>query len=138
MTDVYSKSKRSEIMARVKNRKTNPEDQVARLLRRLKVRYQRNVRSLAGEPDLVIRSARTVIFVHGCFWHNHGGCKRAKLPATNRAFWKRKITGNKKRDARIARQLRKEGWHVLTIWQCALRDPERVVKRLRRTLSYTT
>jgi DNA mismatch endonuclease (patch repair protein) len=132
MADVYTKAKRSEIMARVKNRKTNPEEKVAALLRKIKVRYRRNVRSLTGEPDFVIRSGHTVVFVHGCFWHNHGGCGRAKLPATNRAFWKRKITGNKKRDVRIARQLRKEGWHVLTIWQCALRNPAQVLRRLER------
>jgi DNA mismatch endonuclease (patch repair protein) len=137
MADVYTKAKRSEIMARVKNRKTNPEEQVARILRNLKVRYRRNVRLLTGEPDFVIRSAGTVVFVHGCFWHNHGGCKRAKLPVTNRVFWKRKITGNKRRDARIARQLRKAGWHVLTIWQCALREPEQVGIRLRRALACT-
>ncbi len=132
MTDVYTKAKRSEIMARVKNRRTKPEEKVAALLRRLKVRYRRNVRSLAGEPDFVIRSAQTVVFVHGCFWHNHVGCKRGKLPATNRAFWKRKITENKRRDARVARQLRKNGWHVLTIWQCGLRNSERVLNRLNR------
>ena len=91
-----------------------------------------NVRSLMGEPDFVIRFAQTVVFVDGCFWHNHGGCKRGKLPATNRAFWESKIMGNKKRDARIARQLRKDGWHVLTIWECRLRKPEEVKRRLSR------
>jgi len=134
MTDVYSKSKRSEIMARVKNRKTAPEEQVAALLRKLKVRYRRNVRSLSGEPDFVVRSAQTAVFVHGCFWHNHSGCNRAKLPNTNKHFWKQKIEGNRRRDAGIVRRLRSEGWHVLTIWQCALRKPERVLKRLKRAL----
>lgn len=134
MADVYTKAKRSEIMARVKNRRTNPEEQVAALLRKLKVRYRRNVRSLTGEPDFVIHSAQTVVFVHGCFWHNHSGCKRAKLPSTNRGFWKKKIEGNRRRDARTARKLRKWGWHVLTIWQCSLRNPERVFKRLNRAI----
>jgi len=134
MVDVYCKAKRSDIMSQVKSRRTNPEEQVAALLRKLKLRYRRNVKSLPGEPDFVVGSAHTVLFVHGCFWHNHTGCNRAKLPTTNKVFWKRKITGNKKRDARIARQLRKDGWHVLTIWQCALRNPERVLRRLERAL----
>jgi len=134
MTDVYSKSKRSQIMARVKNRKTAPEEQVAALLRKLKVRYRRNVRSLSGEPDFVVGSAQTVVFVHGCFWHNHSACNRAKLPNTNKHFWKQKIEGNRRRDARIVRRLRSDGWHVLTIWQCALRKPDRVLKRLKRAL----
>ncbi|MBN2136284.1 MAG: DNA mismatch endonuclease Vsr [Sedimentisphaerales bacterium] len=121
-------------MARVKNRRTKPEECVAAMLRRLGVRYRRNVRSMIGEPDFVIGALRTVVFVHGCFWHNHPGCKRAKLPATNREFWKKKIMGNRKRDARIARRLRKEGWHVITIWQCRLAKVEQVRRRLSRLL----
>lgn len=137
VVDIYSKSKRSEIMSRIKNRKTDPEEKVAGLLRRLHIRYKRNVKSLSGQPDFVVSSAETVIFVHGCFWHNHPNCHRAKLPKTNRKFWKRKIEGNRKRDDRIARLLRKEGWHVMTVWQCALRNPERVLRRLRRMLVET-
>ena len=132
MVDIYSKSKRSEIMSNVRNRKTSAENKVAHLLQELKVKYQRNVRSLPGEPDFLVTSAKTVVFVHGCFWHNHSNCNRAKLPKSNRSFWKRKIEGNRKRDERIARLLRKEGWHVITVWQCALRNPEHVLRRLRR------
>lgn len=131
MADIYSKSKRSEIMSHVRNRRTLPEDMVARLLRQLRIRYKQNVRTLPGEPDFVVSSARTVIFVHGCFWHNHSKCSRAKLPKTNRGFWRRKIEQNRRRDARIARLLRKEGWHVMTIWQCTLRNGERVLRRLK-------
>ena len=132
MVDIYSKSKRSEIMSHVRNRKTSAENKVAHLLKELKVKFRRNVRSLPGEPDLLVTSAKTVVFVHGCFWHNHSNCNRAKLPKSNRRFWKRKIEGNRKRDKRIARLLRKEGWHVITVWQCALRNPEHVLRRLRR------
>jgi DNA mismatch endonuclease (patch repair protein) len=134
MADVYNKSKRSEIMSRVRSRNTKPEDVVARMLRMLRVRFRRHVTSLAGEPDFVVSSAKTAIFVHGCFWHNHSNCKRAKLPTTNRAFWKKKINGNKRRDARIAKLLRKQGWQVITVWQCALRNQDRVKNRLSRML----
>jgi DNA mismatch endonuclease (patch repair protein) len=135
MTDVYTKAERSEIMARIKGSNTSPEKTVASILRKLKVKFQSNVKSLPGQPDFVIPLSKTVIFVNGCFWHNHTNCKRAKLPTTNRAFWKRKILGNKRRDSRIIRSLRKEGWRVFTIWQCALRNENRIMKRLCRLLS---
>ena len=134
MADVYSKSKRSEIMSHVKNRGTLPEERVASLLRRLRIRYKRNVKYLPGEPDFVISSAKSVIFVHGCFWHNHTNCKRAKLPKTNRSFWRRKIEKNRRRDARVARLLHKQGWHIITVWQCKLGKPDIVLRRLRRLL----
>lgn len=134
MADVYSKAKRSEIMSRIKGARTGPEHQVAGLLRKVRVRYRRHVKSLRGQPDFVVPSAKTVIFVHGCFWHGHGNCKRASLPSTNRPFWRKKISGNAKRDARISRYLRRQGWHVITVWQCKLRKPERVMRRLARML----
>lgn len=132
MADVYSKQKRSTIMARVKTRQTGPEQHVAAILRRLGVRFRRNVRRLPGQPDFVIDAASTVVFVHGCFWHGHSACPRAKLPSTNAAFWRRKIAGNAKRDRRNARALRRQGWHVITVWQCRLRRPATVARRLRR------
>jgi len=135
MTDIYTKSRRSEIMARIKDRKTSPENAVASILRKLKIQFRRNEKSLPGQPDFVIPLNKTVIFVNGCFWHNHTNCNRAKLPSTNRAFWKRKILGNKQRDQRIARLLRKRGWHVIRIWQCNLREPERVIKRIKRIIN---
>ena len=134
MADNLTKAQRSYCMSRVKNCRTAPEDAVAAMLRRLRARFRRNVKSLPGNPDLVVPAARTAIFVHGCFWHRHPDCNRAALPKTNKAFWKRKIAGNSKRDARNARLLRRKGWHVLTVWQCRLRDPDRVLKRLRRAL----
>jgi len=134
MADVYTKAKRSEIMSHIKGRNTSPEHAVAHLLRILKIRYRRNVKAIIGQPDFVIYPAKTIIFVHGCFWHNHTNCKRAKLPTTNKVFWKRKILGNKRRDVRIMRLLRKQGWRVVTIWQCSLRQPEKVSRRIAKAL----
>jgi len=131
MTDVYTKAKRSEIMSRVKNKRTAPEDRVALILRALGIRYRRNVKTLPGKPDFVVSAKRTVIFVNGCFWHGHRNCKRSKLPGSNRDFWKEKIRSNRRRDARTARALRRQGWRVWTIWQCHLRNPEAVRQRLR-------
>lgn len=134
MADIYSKAKRSEIMAKVRTRRTAPEESVASLLRRLRVRYRRNVGSLPGAPDFVVSTKKVAVFVHGCFWHGHSNCKRAKLPSTNTEFWTKKISGNIRRDRRNERLLRKEGWRVVTIWQCRLRKPESVSRRLGRFL----
>ena len=130
MTDVYSKAKRSEIMSRVRNKKTTPEDKVAQILRQLGIAYRRNLKTLPGKPDFVIYRRRTVLFVNGCFWHGHENCKRAHLPDTNRDFWAVKIAKNKRRDAKIQRMLRREGWHVWILWQCRLRRPAQIRRRL--------
>lgn len=134
MTDVYSKGKRSEIMSRVRNKRTGPEDKVAAILRELGIRYARNVTTLPGKPDFVIRPKQTLIFVNGCFWHGHSNCKRTKLPHSNRGFWVAKIGKNKRRDTRTRRTLREEGWHVWVVWQCRLRKLQQVRRRLSRLL----
>ena len=135
MADIYDKAKRSEIMSCVKHTRTAPEEKVAGLLRKLKVKYRRNVKFLPGQPDFVIKFAETVIFVHGCFWHAHQNCKLARRPKTNKAFWLKKAVDNRRRDLRVNRSLRKQGWHVITIWQCRLRKTDQVLKRLKRMLS---
>ncbi len=134
MADIYDKAKRSELMSRVKHTRTAPEEKVAGLLRKLKVKYRRNVKSLPGQPDFVIKSAKTVVFVHGCFWHAHPNCKLARRPKTNKKFWLRKATDNRSRDLRKNRLLRKDGWHIITIWQCRLGKPDFVLNRLKRIL----
>ena len=134
MSDIYTKEKRSELMRAVKQKGTGPEEKVAVLLRKLKIRYRRNAKSLPGSPDFVVKSAKTVIFVHGCFWHGHPNCKLARRPKTNRKFWEQKVVDNRKRDRRKERLLRKQGWHVMTIWQCKLRNIELVMNRLKRML----
>jgi DNA mismatch endonuclease (patch repair protein) len=135
MADIYDKAKRSEIMSCVKHARTAPEEKVASLLKKLKIKYRRNVKSLPGQPDFVIKFAETVIFVHGCFWHAHQNCKLARRPKTNKAFWLKKAVDNRRRDLRVNRSLRKQGWHVITIWQCRLRKTDQVLKRLKRMLS---
>ncbi len=132
MSDIYRKEKRSELMRAVKQKGTGPEEKVAGLLRKLKVKYRRNAKSLPGSPDFVVRSAKTVIFVHGCFWHGHPNCKLARRPKTNRKFWEQKVVDNRKRDHRKERLLRKQGWHVMIIWQCRLKKPEQVKRRLEK------
>lgn len=134
VADVYTKSKRSEIMSRVRNKGTTPEESVGTFLRDLGMKYRRNDRTLPGQPDFSIKSKKTAIFVNGCFWHGHRNCARAKLPQTNAVFWATKIAINKRRDRRAMRKLREKGWRVITIWQCRLRKPDNVRARLARRL----
>ncbi len=134
MVDIYNKNKRSEIMSRVRRSHTGLEEKVKLILKELKIRFRRNVKNLPGSPDFVISSARTVIFVHGCFWHAHTNCKLARRPKTNKKFWINKAIDNKRRDSRKNRLLRKDGWHIITIWQCRLKEPEKVARRLKRIL----
>lgn len=101
-------------------------------MRRLRCRFRGNVAAIPGKPDIVIVGQRKVVFVHGCFWHGHKGCPRASRPQTNRTFWERKISGNMKRDARLMRKLRKDGWRVLVVWQCQTKDLARLEGRLSR------
>ncbi len=119
-------------MARIKGRDTSPEKSVHRCLRRLGIRFRGNVASLPGTPDFVIQGQKKVIFVHGCFWHGHKGCRRSERPETNRPFWDKKIDGNIERDRRNLRELKKEDWKVLVIWQCQIKDENEVMKRLLR------
>jgi DNA mismatch endonuclease (patch repair protein) len=133
--DVYSKSKRSEIMSRVKNKRTSPEEKVAALLSEFRFRYRQNDRTLPGNPDFSIRSRKVAIFVNGCFWHGHRNCSRAKLPQTNVGFWTSKIELNKSRDRRAIRELHRMGWSVITVWQCRLRQPQKIATKLAHRLA---
>jgi DNA mismatch endonuclease (patch repair protein) len=119
-------------MASIKGRNTSPERVVKACLRQLHYRYRSNVKTLEGTPDIVLVGRKKLIFIHGCFWHGHKGCPRASRPETNREFWNRKIEGNIKRDARILRQLKKNDWRVLVIWQCQTKNIARLENRLKR------
>jgi len=131
MTDIFTPAERSRIMAAVRSKDTAPERIVRRIVQHMGLRFRLHRRSLPGSPDLVFPGRSRVIFVHGCFWHAHtcGGCR---IPATNRAFWVKKLTGNAERDRRAVRLLRRAGWKVLVIWECqtAPRRRDRLAERL--------
>jgi DNA mismatch endonuclease (patch repair protein) len=121
-------------MSRIRGKNTNPEMKVRSLLHSLGYRYRLHVRDLPGHPDIVLPKHRVVIFVHGCFWHMHK-CRFGRVvPKTNAEFWQTKRSGNTERDRRNARQLRKVGWTVLTVWECETRSQEKLKSKLEARL----
>lgn len=125
---------RSEIMGRVRAKNMRPEVAVRRLVFALGYRYRLHAKDLPGCPDLVFRPRRKVIFVHGCFWHRHANCALARLPKSRLDFWEPKLEGNRKRDEKNSRALARQGWKVLTVWECELKDALRLERRIRRFL----
>ncbi len=134
MADVFSPLERSEIMSRITGKNTAPELIVRRVVHALGYRFRLHRAELPGKPDIVLVKQRKVIFVHGCFWHGHARCKRAALPTSNVPFWISKISKNKARDRRIKAKLRRTGWRILEIWQCQLKDPDRLAANVIRFL----
>lgn len=132
MPDSNSVKRRSEIMARVGKKNTAPELALRKILSRMGYRYRLHGR-LPGSPDIVFRQRKKVIFVHGCFWHGHP-CRQSNKSKTNVDYWEAKILKNQKRDHRTARKLRREGWGVLTVWECELRNQQRISRRVQRFL----
>lgn len=132
--DSLSPAERSEIMARVRSTNSRPELFVRGLVFALGYRYRLHANDLPGRPDIAFRKLRKVIFVHGCFWHRHTACALARLPKSRLDFWVPKLEGNRKRDEKNKRALRRQGWKVLTIWECQLKNSERVGARIRRFL----
>lgn len=131
--DVISREKRSEIMRAIKGKNTKPEIAVRKLLHSLGYRFRLHGKALPGSPDLVFASRKKAIFVHGCFWHGHA-CKRNRRPNSNQAYWMEKAANNKRRDARVKRALTKMGWKHHTVWECGLKKPALLAKRLQRFL----
>lgn len=122
-------------MAAVHSKNTKPEMVVRKLVFGMGYRYRLHSAKLPGKPDMVFPGKCKVIFVHGCFWHRHKGCRYATSPKTRVDFWEGKFTANVARDKRTERELKKLGWSVLTVWQCQLKEPERLAKRLDDFLS---
>lgn len=125
MADIFTKQKRSRIMSKITGKETKPEILVRKYLFANGFRYRKNAKELPGKPDIVLPKFKTVIFVHGCFWHGHKGCNKSALPSTNTKFWKEKISKTVERDKTKARKLLQAGWNVLTIWQCELQSKVR-------------
>lgn len=117
-SDIFTKEKRSQIMSKVGSKDTKPEKLVRSALHRLGYRFRLHDKKLPGKPDLVLPKYKTVIFVHGCFWHQHSGCGKASIPRTNRAFWQEKLEKNVIRDRKVNVQLTEMGWNVITVWEC--------------------
>lgn len=132
--DHMSPGKRSALMARIRGTDTRPEQRVRSVAHRLGFRFRLHVRGLPGRPDLVFPRLRKIILVHGCFWHQHD-CPRGTRPASNVAFWTEKLDRNQARDRTVLRQLRRQGWRVIVIWECQTNDPARLSRRLGRFLS---
>lgn len=120
MTDVVDSKTRSRMMAGIKGKNTRPEILVRSALHRQGFRFKLHDKTLPGKPDLVLPKYKAIINIHGCFWHGHD-CKFFKVPSTRTAFWLAKINGNKSRDGLQKEALLKQGWRVLTVWECALR-----------------
>ena len=135
MTDTVSKKIRSKIMSSVSGKNTKPEILLRSLLHRAGYRFRIHSQHLPGKPDIYLPKFRTVIFVHGCFWHRHVGCKKTTTPRSNKKFWDQKFRDNKARDARNERLLKKSGFTVLTVWECELKNPQKVLSSLRKTLN---
>ena len=118
MADVQSPTTRSYNMSRIRGKDTKPEEMVRKYLFSKGFRYRKNVTSLPGKPDIVLPKYKTCIFVNGCFWHGHEGCKYFIWPKNNAEFWKNKITGNVERDLYQRHTLQAMGWNVIVIWEC--------------------
>ncbi len=139
--DTISKDHRSWNMSRIKCRDTRPEVIVRSLLHHMGYRFRTNSKGLLGRPDIVLAKYKTVVFVHGCFWHRHQKCRYAYEPKSRVDFWKQKFLSNVSRDRRVQRALRKAGWHVLIVWECEVvrtSARSRLIKRLARIAALTT
>lgn len=121
MSDVLTKAQRSYNMSRIRSKDTKPEEIVRKYLFSKGLRYRKNDKRYPGHPDIVLPKYHTVVFVHGCFWHRHPGCKYASVPKTNSEFWKKKFDRNVERDKEEQHKLKEMGWRVLIVWECELK-----------------
>ena len=134
MADSISRERRSANMRKIRSTDTSPELAVRRLVHSLGYRFRLHRKDLPGKPDLVFPSRRKVIFVHGCFWHQHRNCIDGRVPKSRRDYWIAKLQRNVERDLQSQRRLRRAGWSVMTIWECQTKDPELLKQRITRFL----
>ena len=132
MTDHLTKEKRSWNMSSIRSKNTKPEIFVRSLLHRMGYRFRLHRKDLPGKPDILLPKYKTVIFVHGCFWHGHKGCKRSNIPKSNQEYWIPKINRNIQRDKEHYKQLKKIGWQAIILWECQCKritDIERTLQK---------
>ncbi len=133
--DTFTRKKRSWIMGRIRSKNTKPEIIARSVLHRMGFRFSLRRKDLTGRPDIVLPKHKTVVFVHGCFWHRHRTCRIFSMPKSRVSFWKKKFEQNVSRDRKNQCELRKLGWNVLVLWECQImRDPEKLVKLLLKKL----
>lgn len=135
MTDTLSKEKRSWNMSRIKNKDTKPEIITRSMLHRMGYRFRLHRKDLPGKPDIVLPKYKTVILVHGCYWHRHKGCKYAYNPKSRIEFWQKKFKENIKRDNKQKRALNQLGWNVIVVWECETKTPIKLENELRKKIS---
>lgn len=128
--DKVSQEERSRIMSHVRSKDTKPEKQVRSLLHRLGFRFRLQRRDLPGTPDIVLPKYKTVLFVHGCFWHRHAGCKHATSPKSNMSYWQKKFERNQRRDFAVQQELAALGWKTVVVWECELKDAAKLTQEL--------
>jgi DNA mismatch endonuclease (patch repair protein) len=131
MADVHTKEQRSYNMSRIRSTNTKPEMLVRRFLHANGFRYKLHDKKLPGKPDIVLPKYKTIIFVHGCFWHGHAGCKYYVVPKTRTDWWLNKINGNIANDTKAIKALKKEGWKIINLWECDLK-----LLKIDKTLSH--
>ena len=130
MADAVSKAVRSQIMSNVPQRNTSPERLVRSFLHRLGYRFRLHRRDLPGSPDIVLPKHRIAIFVHGCFWHQHRGCRKSRRPASNTDYWNPKLDAIVLRDKKKIRELKALGWQVIVVWQCEAQNIKSLSRKL--------
>ncbi len=128
--DIISKEKRSWNMSRIRAKDTRPEKAVRSALHKAGYRFRLHSRSLPGKPDIVLAKYKTTIFVHGCFWHRHRGCKLTYMPKSRIGFWNAKFEENVKRDVNARKALRKLGWKVIVIWECEISESQKFRRKV--------
>lgn len=126
MTDIVDQQTRSRMMSGIRGKNTKPELALRRALHGRGFRFRLHSGKVHGRPDLFLPKHRAVVFVHGCFWHRHEGCRYATVPVTRPEFWRAKFDANVARDNAVRTRLLQDGWRVATVWECALRKPERL------------
>lgn len=135
MADRITKEQRSKIMSQIRSKDTKPERRVRSLLHSMGYRFRLQRKELPGTPDIVLPKYRTVILVHGCFWHRHRGCKYCKTPSSNKSYWTKKFTRNTRRDIKQRKMLEQNGWKVSIIWECETEDERKLLQSIIRIFS---
>lgn len=126
MTDIVDQQTRSRMMSGIRGKNTKPELALRRALHARGFRFRLHSKNVYGRPDLVLPKYRAVVFVHGCFWHRHEGCRFASTPSTREEFWRKKFEANVARDEAVRGKLLEDGWRIATVWECALRKTDQV------------